>query len=492
VECWIRPTTLTITATFYGKVIFDTRASGGSSGGGVLYVKFGVLNFYTGGVNIAGSIAFVADDWIHVAVTRSGSDIKIWQGGVQTGTTLTNSSNLSDGLFAISVETIANQSWFDGYIDEFRITNGVARYTTTFTPPTVQFTNPSFGTPPFYFTAGQYSCATTGGTHSQQIFPRASSQSSTAPSGFTAYAPPDYSVSISLNENPAVPITSPLNAIVDWGDGSFVTYTVAGTYTHTYAAASPYTVSISGTCAAVDTLADPAFLGVNSWNAYLGLQTLNAAAYSTNSVYVPSNLPYTLQRVRISGTFNSSTVVSWDTSNLTDMSSMFAGAIGFNQDISGWNTGAVTTMASMFAGRTTFNQPLNSWDTALVTNMSSMFSGASAFNQPLANWNTHLVTNMNSMFSNASVFNQDISLWCVYLIPSLPSGFNTGGTLTGGYFPVWGTCPIVNPFPIVLTGPTYGVFTGNPATTFPITLTGPTYGVFTGNPTTTLPITLSR
>ena len=58
VECWIRPTTETVTATFYGKVIFDTRATVNSPGI-VVYVKFGVLNFYTGGVNVAGSIAFV-------------------------------------------------------------------------------------------------------------------------------------------------------------------------------------------------------------------------------------------------------------------------------------------------------------------------------------------------------------------------------------------------------------------------------------------------
>jgi surface protein len=41
---------------------------------------------------------------------------------------------------------------------------------------------------------------------------------------------------------------------------------------------------------------------------------------------------------------------AWNTSGVTNMSSMFAGCSQFNQDISGWNTSAVTNMSAMFAG----------------------------------------------------------------------------------------------------------------------------------------------
>jgi hypothetical protein len=85
---------------------------------------------------------YSAGAWMHVAVTRSGTTITGWLNGTSTGT-----QTLSGSIFAATgyVATIgsANDSGqeFNGYIDDFRITRGYARYTTTFTPPTVAFPN---------------------------------------------------------------------------------------------------------------------------------------------------------------------------------------------------------------------------------------------------------------------------------------------------------------------------------------------------------------
>ena len=43
-------------------------------------------------------------------------------------------------------------------------------------------------------------------------------------------------------------------------------------------------------------------------------------------------------------------ISKWDTSAVTDMSSLFKDQKDFNDDISGWDTGAVTTMSRMFEG----------------------------------------------------------------------------------------------------------------------------------------------
>lgn len=100
-----------------------------------------------------------------------------------------------------------------------------------------------------------------------------------------------------------------------------------------------------------------------------------------------------------------------DTSNISNMDSMFGGAKSFNQPIGNWNTSKVTDMSGMFAGASSFNQPIESWDTSKVTNMGFMFSGAESFNQPIGNWDTSKVTNMHGMFAGASSFNQPIGNW---------------------------------------------------------------------------------
>ena len=98
-----------------------------------------------------------------------------------------------------------------------------------------------------------------------------------------------------------------------------------------------------------------------------------------------------------------------DTSNITDMSGMFAGAESFNQPIGEWDTSKVTDMSGMFAGAESFNQPIGKWDTSKVTNMMIMFAKAKSFNQPIGDWNTSHVTNMHGMFWEATSFNQPIA-----------------------------------------------------------------------------------
>ncbi|MBC2839864.1 BspA family leucine-rich repeat surface protein [Robiginitalea sp. SC105] len=115
---------------------------------------------------------------------------------------------------------------------------------------------------------------------------------------------------------------------------------------------------------------------------------------------------------------------AWDVSKVTDMSFMFYFA-SFNRDISHWDVGQVANMSGMFAG-SSFNQPIEMWDVGQVTDMSQMFA-YSNFNQPLGYWNISMVKTMASMFqgscdsgymdcewgSGATPFNQDISAWDV-------------------------------------------------------------------------------
>jgi hypothetical protein len=75
--------------------------------------------------------------WHYIAVTRSGNTYRTFFNGVQansvtvSGALFNNTSNLFVGKYA--------STSFNGYMQDIRLTKGVARYTAAFTPPTAPF-----------------------------------------------------------------------------------------------------------------------------------------------------------------------------------------------------------------------------------------------------------------------------------------------------------------------------------------------------------------
>lgn len=80
------------------------------------------------------------DKWTHVAHTRSGSTHRLFVDGV-----LKETATNSGAVGATDKANIGNDPnfgpVFNGWIDEVRITKGVARYTANFTPPEAAFPN---------------------------------------------------------------------------------------------------------------------------------------------------------------------------------------------------------------------------------------------------------------------------------------------------------------------------------------------------------------
>jgi hypothetical protein len=118
-------------------VVYDA----GQTAGPVLYVSSTNqwLLFFTDGNKItASSPTVTADTWHHFAWTRSGSDSKLFLNGTQIGSTYTDTTNYSSPAPRIGARFDATLP-LNGYIDEFRITKGICRYQSTFTPPTAPF-----------------------------------------------------------------------------------------------------------------------------------------------------------------------------------------------------------------------------------------------------------------------------------------------------------------------------------------------------------------
>lgn len=74
-------------------------------------------------------------DWHHVAVTKEGDVYSLYLDGTLTATTTDNSMDLFGSSLYIGSLGSSSQ-FFYGYIDELRFSNGVARWTSNFTPET--------------------------------------------------------------------------------------------------------------------------------------------------------------------------------------------------------------------------------------------------------------------------------------------------------------------------------------------------------------------
>jgi hypothetical protein len=90
---------------------------------------------------VASTTTFTATGWHHAAFVRTGNILRLFVDGVQEGgdTAITGTVNDSTTVYGVGVEgSVGGVSWF-GWIDEFRLSVGVARWTANFTPPTVAY-----------------------------------------------------------------------------------------------------------------------------------------------------------------------------------------------------------------------------------------------------------------------------------------------------------------------------------------------------------------
>lgn len=103
--------------------------------------------------------------WYHVAVARDGNNLRFFIGGTQQGSTqdvtgLSVANTASELAIAAIRGTSAWRDFVNGNMDEIRITKGVARWTSNFTPPTREYA--SDANTPLLIHCGETKSGTTG------------------------------------------------------------------------------------------------------------------------------------------------------------------------------------------------------------------------------------------------------------------------------------------------------------------------------------------
>jgi hypothetical protein len=134
VEGWFRWTSLTNGGLFQ---VYPGTPANTTSGVAVGYDGTD-FQIYSGGANYARNYTPTTGTWYHVALVRNSGSLTLYVNGVAQGASLSDTTNFAGNGINIGLY-YGSGFTFNGNMNDFRVTAGVARYTANFTPPTASF-----------------------------------------------------------------------------------------------------------------------------------------------------------------------------------------------------------------------------------------------------------------------------------------------------------------------------------------------------------------
>jgi len=139
IEAWVYPTASPAQPIIVGQWTSSYAWVLLLSNDGNRYLR-GLL--YNGSFNdYVSTSALSLNSWNHCAFVREGNTVSLYLNGTSVySTTFTGSVSTSTSALSIGANSVGG-SPFQGYLDDVRVTNGTARYTSNFTPPTAAFPN---------------------------------------------------------------------------------------------------------------------------------------------------------------------------------------------------------------------------------------------------------------------------------------------------------------------------------------------------------------
>jgi hypothetical protein len=143
IEYWIYANAFTQGAQNDPVIIGNMDASSSSNYWSFGPITSGVVRFYYyngSGQAVQTTTTLSTGQWYHLAFVNNNGSLAIYINGVSSATGSVSGTPQSSSSIPLTIGS-TNSASFNGYIDDLRITKGVARYTATFTPPTKAFSD---------------------------------------------------------------------------------------------------------------------------------------------------------------------------------------------------------------------------------------------------------------------------------------------------------------------------------------------------------------
>ena len=147
IDFWLRPAALATQYEVCGQI--DSAAVGNANSAWRIFINattsFPQFQIVSGTTitSVTAAVAVVVNTWVHIAVVRTGNTLRMFMDGVQTGGDVSFSSTVNDSTGNLVVgrsgDLTSPGSDFSGWIDEFRLSVGVARWIVAFTPSTAAY-----------------------------------------------------------------------------------------------------------------------------------------------------------------------------------------------------------------------------------------------------------------------------------------------------------------------------------------------------------------
>ena len=102
-------------------------------------LRFTYTTTGSSGTQLAKTFTAATNTWYHMAFVRSGSSFYHFVNGTQIGATGTISGTLWNSSQVLNIGSLQGVYALNGWLDEIRISKGIARWTSNFTPPTVPY-----------------------------------------------------------------------------------------------------------------------------------------------------------------------------------------------------------------------------------------------------------------------------------------------------------------------------------------------------------------